>query len=149
MATAFTTQFDHSPMLNKTLLVVAASTFSLITHAAEPADNKRMFQARSKVCLAAAEAAKVVTTETMRAATFNPDAAIAKHSAPGSEVRQLLDAALGKDGAMRSVLIQSASFGAAMLPRAEQEDAKIEIATFAYTSLFNQCVIEAMLKYGY
>lgn len=136
-------------MNNKIVLLVAGLLSTLSAHATSPQDNKLLFQARSKVCVAAAEVARKITLETLQAQTFSTDEVLVKQSFPDAEVRQALVAAFDKGGLMRSVLIQSAGFGSAMLPQPEQRKSQADIAEFASKSLLNQCMIDALLKYGY
>ena len=151
MTTAFTTHSSKLAtnfMYKKPALVVALALLASPAQADERQSVKERMQARGRVCIAAAEVARTVTADTLRSNTFDPDDALIKHTQPNSDVREILTAAFGRGTLIRNVLIGNAGFGATVMPQDERDKARLEIGEFAFLTVRNQCVIDAMVNKG-
>jgi hypothetical protein len=131
-------------MRTKTFLLLAATLCTLSAQAVEPQASNSRPEAQLKVCIEAAEVARTVTADTLRANTFDPDDAFVKHTKPGSDIRGILVSYFGRGSLLRDVLISSAGFGASVMPRKERDTSLENISEFAYVSVRNQCVIDVM-----
>jgi hypothetical protein len=104
--------------------------------------SKSQLQDRVGTCVAAGNVAKIVVLVTLQANTFDPSDAIIRHTTANTEVREILVTVFARGGLMRDVLIKYAGFGASVT--SPGESARASIGEFAYWTVRNQCIIDAM-----
>lgn len=101
----------------------------------------------AKTCQLAAETAKLITADTLTSGKFDPEAAFVKRTTVGSEVRTILLPMFNRGSSIRTVLIGLAGTSAAFLAPTptDRKESESDIANFAYRSVLNQCLVDAIV----
>jgi hypothetical protein len=141
---------DFKKALSVSLLLTAqcAHSQNQSSNAGNTEAESTLFKAEMKMCIAVADVAKVITTETLASGKFDPRPSLLKNTVAGSELRAKTAPIFSSSSILKSVLIETAGAGLLVLPSTEGKLAAQEIAMFAFDSVLHSCAFDVLKRYA-
>lgn len=121
------------------LLIISPHLFAESTTKYQSSDADMKYL-KINLCEASAEKARSITRATIKSKKFDAAPEVIAQTAAGSDERKIMQQLFQNGGLISTVLIQSASFGAAMMPTSDGEQTNQNIEELAFLYVRSLCI---------